>query len=357
MRATDTVRGQDETPKAEGDRSATPFRFSQIFGATPSPPPESAAVDEPTAPRNGGKTLALKSSLDAESIYSVLQDYMMDVRVGIRDGAGIGLDPAVQMIANIVDSPEVLAGINPMMLNFANEQDYYILQPIHTMIYALKIGLRLNYPRKRLTELGLATLLQNVGMFLVPDAIIGKTGSLTDEEIAAIKKHPENGRDILLPFQKDFPAVVEAVYQHHERENGKGYPQGLKGEEIGEYAQIIGICDSYESMTHNRPHKKALLQFTSVRQLIEAKERLFAPRILKVFLDEMSLYPVGSYVKLNNGAIGRVIKTNKSQPVKPLVRIIFDGLGNRSVAEEHTDLSTNNVLNIVDVVAEWELPT
>ncbi|MHB8830394.1 MAG: HD-GYP domain-containing protein [Syntrophales bacterium] len=353
MRATETVRGQDEKPKAEGDHGESPFRFSQIFGAPPSPP---ASPSKPDIPQNTEGPSPEKNNFDAESIYSTMQKYMVDTRTLVKEGAGIEIEPAALTITRILDLPEVLAGINPMMLNFDNEQDYYILQPIHTMIYALKIGLRLNYPRRRLLELGLAALLQNVGMFLVPDAIVGKTGSLTDEEIAVIKKHPETGRDLLLPFQKDFPAVVEAVYQHHERENGKGYPQGLKSGEIVEYAQIIGICDSYESMTHNRPHKKALLQFTSVRQLIEAKERLFAPRILKVFLDEMSLYPVGSYVKLNNGAIGRVIKTNKSQPVKPLLRIIFDGLGHRSIDEEHTDLSKTSVLNIVDVVAEWDLP-
>jgi HD-GYP domain-containing protein (c-di-GMP phosphodiesterase class II) len=159
-----------------------------------------------------------------------------------------------------------------------------------------------------------------------------------------------------LPYQNDYPWLLETIYEHHERENGQGYPQGLKGDKIGEYAKVIGICDSYEAMTHNRPHKKALMQFDSVRQLIESKELLFSPQILKVFLEEMSLYPIGSYVKLNNSAIGRVSQTNRSQPMKPVINLIFDGRGKKAEIGEVIDLAQNYVLNVVDVVAEEDLP-
>jgi HD-GYP domain-containing protein (c-di-GMP phosphodiesterase class II) len=351
VRALDTARGSLKTDSETRFQDASPFRFSQIFNTTPGPELDTHPDNVPVAEHYPGK-----GDFNTDSIYATMQDYMRGLRVGIKKGAVIEIEPALSTINKIVDLPEILAGINPMMLTFAKERDYYILQPIHTMIYALKIGLLLNYNRKELTELAIAALLQNVGMFLVPDEIVNKVGALTDDEIAIVKNHPETGRDLLLPFQSDFPAVVKAVYQHHERENGKGYPQGIRGDVISEYAKVIGICDSYEAMTHNRPHKKALLQFTSVRQLIEAKEKLFSPKIIKVFLDEMSLYPVGSYVKLNNGAIGRVIKTTRSQPVKPLVRIIYDGLGNRGASDEYTDLSKTSVLNIVDVIAEQDLP-
>jgi HD-GYP domain-containing protein (c-di-GMP phosphodiesterase class II) len=224
------------------------------------------------------------------------------------------------------------------------------------MFYALKIGLHMSYTTQQLMELGVCCLLQNMGMFLIPDHIINKRGALTAEEISVIRKHPETGRDLLRPFQADYPWLLKSVYQHHERENGQGYPLGIKGDEITEYAKIIGLCDSYEAMTYSRPHRKALMQFDSVRQLIESKAGQFSPQVLKLFLEELTIYPIGSYVKLNNAAIGRVIATNKSQPMRPVINLLIDGKGNRIYVEETIDLAKNNVLTILDVVPEEDIP-
>jgi HD-GYP domain-containing protein (c-di-GMP phosphodiesterase class II) len=225
------------------------------------------------------------------------------------------------------------------------------------MIYSLITGMGMKYTTTQLFELGLSSLLQNIGMFLIPEEVINKNGRLTDYEIGLIKKHPEIGAEILQPFQMDYPWLLESVYQHHERENGQGYPRGLKGEEIIEYAKIIGICDCYEAMTHKRPHKQPITQFTSIKQLIESKEGLYSPQILKVFLESISLYPVGSYVILNNGAIGRVIETNKSNSMKPVIHLLFDGNGEKAPDGSIINLSESNVLNIASVISEKDLPS
>ncbi|MCX5880675.1 MAG: HD domain-containing protein [Deltaproteobacteria bacterium] len=284
-----------------------------------------------------------------------MQTYMEGVRNSVKNHTLIELDPAISFIKKLANSTELLCSIHPMTLKFGNVRDYGIFQPVHTMIYALKIGQRLNYPSSKLIELGLATLLQNIGMFLISDSIIYKTGNLTNADMRVIKKHPKMGRDILLPYQNNYPWLLKTIYEHHERENGQGYPRGLKGDQIGEYAKIIGICDSYEAMTHNRPYKKAIMQFDSVRQLIESKDQLFSPQILKVFIDEMTIYPIGSYVKLNNGAIGRVCSTNRLLSMRPVIKLIFDGHGKLADTGEIIDLAQNYVLNIVDVIAIEDL--
>ena len=175
--------------------------------------------------------------------------------------------------------------------------------------------------------------------------------------MALVKRHPELGKNLLFKFKDQLPWLARAVHEHQERENGHGYPRGIKGDEIDEYAKIIGICDSYEAMTHNRPHKKAIMQCTSVRELIETKDLLFPTKILRAFLEELSLYPIGSCVKLNNNSIGRVIDTNKDQPLKPIIKILFDGHGNKVTEERIIDLKVNTVLNILGGVSEDELPS
>jgi HD-GYP domain-containing protein (c-di-GMP phosphodiesterase class II) len=239
---------------------------------------------------------------------------------------------------------------------FYHGKDYYISHPVNTTVYAIKIGLRLGYSRDKLKELAIAALLHDVGMFMIPENIITKEGALTESELALIKRHPELGKNLLFKFKDQMPWLARAVHEHQERENGKGYPRGLKGDNIAEYAQIIGICDSYEAMTHNRPHKKAIMQFTSVRELIETKYLLFPTKILKAFLEELSVYPIGSCVKLNNNAIGMVIDTNKDQPMKPIIKLLFDGHGEKVTDERIIDLKVNTVLNILGGVSDDELP-
>jgi HD-GYP domain-containing protein (c-di-GMP phosphodiesterase class II) len=291
-----------------------------------------------------------------EDLYSVAKNYMREVRIAVVQNQSLDIAPAFELVKKIVSQPELILNIHPLTIRNESDQDYYILQPIHTMFYALKIGLHMSYTPQQLMELGLCCLLQNIGMFLIPDHIINKRGALSAEEISVIRKHPETGRDLLRPFQADYPWLLESVYQHHERENGKGYPLGIKGDEITEYAKLIGLCDSYEAMTHNRPHRKAIMQFDSIRQLIQSKDGQFSPQILKLFFEELSIYPVGSYVRLNNAAIGMVIATNKSQPMRPVINLLIDGKGNRVVVEETVDLAKNNVLTILDVVTEEDIP-
>ena len=118
----------------------------------------------------------------------------------------------------------------------------------------------------------------------------------------------------------------------------------------------MALADTYEAMTHDRPHKKAAAQYLSVLQLASAKDQLFAPHIVKVFLDEITLYPIGSYVRLNNKAVGMVVQTNPSNPFKPTVRILADGQGNKIAKELLIDLTEDHILNIVAGITANEIP-
>jgi HD-GYP domain-containing protein (c-di-GMP phosphodiesterase class II) len=144
------------------------------------------------------------------------------------------------------------------------------------------------------------------------------------------------------------------AYQHHERENGQGYPQGLRGNEINELAKIIGLLDSYEAMTHSRPYRKALGPSFSAKELLKTKHAAYSPNVIKAFLREISLYPVGSYVRLNNRAVAEVVETNQNHPLRPTVRILFDGEGNEVVDDVVIRLEHNPLFFIVEGLAKEE---
>lgn len=293
---------------------------------------------------------------DPGKIYESARAYLQQVKENVKHNKLFTIDPALNLVWKIVSMPDLIDRIYGLTVHVHHEEDYNISHQVNTMIYALKMGVGFSFPEKRLLELSVAALLHDVGMFLIPDNITGKSGKLTDGDLSVIKKHPELGRNILAPHREQHPWLLEVAYQHHERENGQGYPRGLSGPQISEYAKIIGIVDSYEAMTHNRPYRKALMQAFSAKELIKSKNSLFAPGIIKVFLKVITLYPLGSYVRLNNKAIGRVFATDKARPLRPDIQILFNSEGQRINEEIILKLDENPIFFIQDSLSEDELP-
>ena len=308
-----------------------------------------APSENPEPPPSSGST-----SSDSRGIYLTCLSHMQDLRERLGTEKPIDLQLPLAMIGRIIADPSLLDELYQLTLACGRSCDMYIAAPLNSMIYSYKIGVRMGYTPAMLTDISLAALHHDVGMFLIPESIVHKDGKLTDSEFAAIKRHTSTGRDLFISL--GYPTVARAIYEHHERESGQGYPLGLRGDAICEYAKIIGICDSYEAMTHDRPHKKATAQYSSVLQLAGSKDQLFAPHIVKIFLDEITLYPIGSYVRLNNQAIGLVVETNPGKPLKPVIRIAVDGHGKKTMEEKLIDLSGNTILTIVSGVSPEEVP-
>jgi len=184
VRASDIVKRMNETPSSKKDSPSDLLRLSS-FAKRESREEGTSSLAERHTP------IPYSEVHNVDDIYLTARTYMESVRNSVKNHTLIELDPAISLINKIANSTELLFSIHPLTLKFGNEGDYNIFQPVHTMIYALKIGLRLNYPSSKLIELGLATLLQNIGMFLVPDSIINKTGNLTNAEIGVIKSIPK----------------------------------------------------------------------------------------------------------------------------------------------------------------------
>lgn len=142
------------------------------------------------------------------------------------------------------------------------------------------------------------------------------------------------------------------VYQEHERWNGNGYPQGLKENGITEYAQVLGLADSFIALTHTRHYRDNFIAYKAMQSIIERRNLDFSARMIKALIDVISIFPVDSLVKLNNGAIAKVIRTNKNYPVRPVIQLISDSRGNRIEKEEVVDLSNEPMIYIVSPVLD-----
>ncbi|WP_248930473.1 HD-GYP domain-containing protein [Paenibacillus hamazuiensis] len=236
-----------------------------------------------------------------------------------------------------------------MLGNIQVMDDYLYQHSLNVCIYTTMLAMSHGYSREELMTIGLGSLLHDIGKTQIPTDVLKKQGKLTREEYEIIKRHAEYG----FRFLKDEPNIpllaAHCALQHHERLDGSGYPRGLKGSDIHEYARWIGIADSYDAMTTHRVYRSAMLPHQALEVLFTGTGTLYEKQKVEIFRDKIAIYPIGVSVRINTGESGVVVDLNASMPMRPIVRILQDADG-QDVAEPYEiDLSKKLHLIITDV--------
>jgi HD-GYP domain-containing protein (c-di-GMP phosphodiesterase class II) len=202
----------------------------------------------------------------------------------------------------------------------AGDQNYLASHTVRSTIIAIIIGSYLKLPAHRLIELGVAALLHEIGMIKLPPQIYISKRPLNPQERKAILTHPVLSFNLLKSF--DFPLVISlAALEHHERENGTGYPQKLTGDKISLYAKIIAVACSYEALSTVRPHKEAKDGYAGMLELLKNEGKQYDDTVVRALVYSLSIYPIGLYVLLSSGKKGQVVDVNPESPRYPIVQI------------------------------------
>ncbi|MDR2159446.1 MAG: HD-GYP domain-containing protein [Treponema sp.] len=205
----------------------------------------------------------------------------------------------------------------------AEDQNYLVSHTVRSTIIAIIIGTYLKLPAFRLIELGVAALLHEIGMIKLPPQVYLSKRPLNPQERKAILTHPVLSFNLLKSF--DFPLVIGlAALEHHERENGTGYPQKLTGDKISLYAKIIAVACSYEALSTRRPHKEAKDGYTGMLELLKNEGKQYDDTAVRALVFSLSIYPIGLYVILSNGKKGQVVDINPENPRYPIVQVFGD---------------------------------
>jgi HD-GYP domain-containing protein (c-di-GMP phosphodiesterase class II) len=307
--------------------------------------------------RQDSSDLLLADQVDdkVKAYYTELLEKSMDVRNKVKEDLGISPSPVLSVLHNIIKDG-LIDGLYKYAISFP--KDYGL--PSHDIcvtLASMKIGVGMEYDTESLLKLGLAAFLENVGMYKIPDHILKKTGVLSHGEIEILKKHTLIGAQILDRMGSAFEWLPEIALQVHERTDGSGYPNGLEGDEIREFASIIGLIDTYVAMIRHRPYRDKYVQTEAVKSILEIGNKgKFPPKVVKEFLHQISLFPVNTCVKLNNKSIGRVLLTDKRQPVRPVIELLYDGQGKKIDKRTIVHLSEAPLLHIVGTIDEEQLP-
>ena len=236
-----------------------------------------------------------------------------------------------------------------------DEVEVMAAHAIEVTLLSTKIGIGLNYEKKQLADLAIVAFLQDVGMYKIPPDILAKRGTLSNQELKEIQRHPEISADILSRLNDNYSWLAEVALQVHERADGSGYPFGLKGEEIHDYASIIGVADVYSAMIHDRPYRERIERNRVVRAIMDSTGEAFPTWVVKAFLNQVSFFPLGSYVKLNDRSLGRVVNTDSDFPLRPTVEILNDDHGSRLQKERIVDLSEQLLLYVTGSMDEKDI--
>lgn len=229
--------------------------------------------------------------------------------------------------------------------------NYLYINSVNTAIMCAEVGLGLGYDKFKLMELSLAGFLHDIGMIRIKE-ITNQARKLTEEEYRQVKKHSEFALEILTNIKNISELVIRAIGEEHERLNGSGYPKGLKGDQISEFARIIAVVDVYEALTHNRSYHKKVSPHDAVKDLI-VNNPFLDTDIVRILVNRVGVYPISSLVELNSNEIGKITMNNPGFPLRPVLRVIFDPKKNRLKNPHYVDLARQfNLFIKKDVTGE-----
>ena len=198
---------------------------------------------------------------------------------------------------------------------------------VNSAILSALIAMEMKMANHKVMQLVTGALLHDVGMLRMPKEIVEKKGGLSDAELQRIQSHTLYAYKIVtkeLLYPEDVGLIV---LQHHERWDGEGYPRRMSGTAIDLGARIVSVADAFEAMVSKKPYRNSMMGYQAMKNLLADNLRRFDPDVIKAFIQTMGIYPIGSIVLLNNGAMARVEEVVASAPLRPRIRILIDEFG------------------------------
>ncbi len=339
VRMSDLVRGIHregaEPPAREAPPEGGSARSSVRFPQAPAPPTPPEPEPAPAAEPPPGE------AADApEQLFAELLAFTGRLPALVRDGREFQWGWYQRLLERVIRSLEESGDLFWLANNPPSVGAEYL--PAHLTavgVLSIRIGVGLGLDWERLLELGMAAFLFDVGVLGLPQGILAKGGALSPEDLATYQTHAKISADVVRRWAPPQPGVIEAVLQHHERENGRGYPQGLTGAAIHPNAKVIGLLDTYTALIFPRPPAPRLQPHEAIREIVRSKHEGFPTPLIKALLAEISVFPPRTIVRLNTGEVGRVIAVNRDHPLRPKVEIIADSKGHPLEAPKVLDLS------------------
>ena len=293
-----------------------------------------------------------EEDIDAEtsSLYTIATAYVLESIRRVEQKESPDIDKGKELVQRLSDS--IVQSSALLLLATDRRQDFSVsTHCVNVSVLSLRLSQTLDYLLQKQIEVGLAALLHEIGVAKLPERMLQDPGQMRPEA----RQRPVYGAQILEELCPEYGWLAKTVGQVYERENGSGFPQGLKGEEICEEAKILGIMDVFEACIHDRPHRKALTGYQLLDAFTRGETESFASHLVKALIESFSVYTYNEYVVLNTDEMGRVVEVNSGNLCRPLVRILYDKERKSVTQHLEIDLSKTPSLFITKAVTYDEL--
>lgn len=268
----------------------------------------------------------------------------------LRNGYRLEIGSIAEKVKDIIGQCLKNRGVLVNLTDIRSYDELTFSHSTNVCVLAILAGITMGLAKDELLYLGIGALLHDIGKTAIESELLNKPARLTEDEFRTIREHSLTGYTILQQYDEVPPTSACIAFQHHERWNGSGYPQGLVGPDINPLARIVAVADIYEALLGDRPYRPSY----TVQQAVKTLNRLSGIHLenksVNSLLHNIAVYPVGTVVFLSTGARGVVVKVTAGCPTRPVVRVVFDARGQRLNNPYAIDLCTVKDIYILKTV-------
>lgn len=277
-----------------------------------------------------------------------------------RLGKVISTEQCLSLVDDIATSMHRNPGALISLARLKTHDNYSYMHSVAVCALMVALGRKLGLGEDECREAGMAGMLHDIGKAMMPIEVLHKPGTLSNDEYAVIMTHPERGRELLAAAGDVSEIAIDVCFHHHERPDGRGYPEGLSGERLSLHARMGAVCDVYDAITSNRPYKDGWDPAESIARMSDwSLKGQFDPAVFQAFVESIGIYPTGSLVRLQSGRLAIVAEQNPASSLKPKVKIFFSTKSLMPMAPEIIDLARQGCVERIvgrESNEKWKFP-
>lgn len=273
-----------------------------------------------------------------------------DVMKTVKINPSFDLKKVLDAVDNIVDELIRNRHMAINLIDLRAKSEYLFGHSVNVAVLSILTGIAMEYNQLKLRALAAGAILHDIGKSGIDEKIIKKVKALTDQEKLIMKQHTTAGFEILRKIGGFSLLSAHVALEHHEMYDGSGYPRGMAGIEICEFARVVSIADVYDKMTTDSEGHRRLPPFQAVEIIAANKGKLYDPEVVDKFIGIIAVFPAGSEVMLNTGEKAVVVKTFKDRPTKPNIRVVENHMGEKVNNTKVINLQETPELSIISPV-------
>ncbi len=322
----DTARGRDveEALTAAEVEARLAAQLAELGEEEEEGPPKETGFNEEVVKAAVVKAQARKL------VGNVLEDARMGKQVVLGEVKGVVREMAESMFRN----PDAILSLSLIK----QKDEYTFMHSVNVGVFLMSFCRAMEMNEEEIVDVGVGGTLHDIGKMRTPERILNKKGKLTDDEFAIMKQHATFSRRILEKTPGISEISVHIAGQHHERYDGSGYPDRLKGDEINQFGQMAAIVDVYGAITSDRCYHKGNPPPLALKRMLDWSKHHFSLPLYQKFVQCVGIYPMGTLVRLENKLLGVVVRPNRDSLLHPVVKIIIDAKAGKRLQPKEVDL-------------------